>query len=249
DIVMGGDGKGLSAYVSLAPGDGSKDSILLRALLASMGADSTLTYYPCHPSAEALMDVVRRVSVMPEISAVERLRIKAVLASIKELAKFVALLPRDGRRLLSLLDNRLGSMADDAEYLEYVSQWAMRPGDYLLLEVARTGSQVPGDADALLPLQLLQDLGIETDPSRLHWTVSGNRSEVPGTSTATAYYSSFSHGGRDYAEVPLGQISLYDRRELGQVLGRAGLYVVTAREGRRSLTYLLRRGSIGNFAP
>jgi L-histidine N-alpha-methyltransferase len=127
-------------YVSIGPGTGEKDRVVLRHLQKLGGTDPAV-YIPVDISADLLRmslevamqevqgDVVQALSAELDIANDEALEgLKKVVGSLA-----------DGRgTLVSLLGNTLANFRDDRQMLGRISSLLSSPKDMLLLEVAST---------------------------------------------------------------------------------------------------------------
>ncbi len=123
-----------SHYVSLGPGDGQKDGVILDDLPG-------LCYVPVDASTEMLRLAVRDLIVGRRRTKENVLSLSWDFAAREHLVALRGLLDRvcgDTPVLFSLLGNTLANFDDDADLLRLLATELLRPRDRLLLEVATT---------------------------------------------------------------------------------------------------------------
>jgi L-histidine N-alpha-methyltransferase len=129
-------------YISVGPGTGEKDKLILEHLLSLLAEGQTVVYVPIEISSE-ILDVALEL-ILP---AIDRKRIEVIPIrmdvtdddSLQRLKDVLPTLTNGGRSLFSLLGNTLANFADDSEMLEKLSP-LVKPHDYLLLELATVTS-------------------------------------------------------------------------------------------------------------
>lgn len=129
-------GHGPFHYVSLGPGDGQKDGVILRDL--ARGNDS-LCYLPVDASAEMLRLAIRDLIVNLRLAPANVLSLPWDFSVRENLVALRGLLYRlfgDTPVLFSLLGNTVANFAEDAALLRLLGAELLRPQDRLLLEVA-----------------------------------------------------------------------------------------------------------------
>jgi uncharacterized SAM-dependent methyltransferase len=131
-------GRGPYHYVSLGPGDGQKDAVILRDLRRD---NPRLSYIAVDMSSEMLRlgvgDVVRQL----ELSRNCILPVQLDFSAPDNVARLRHLLDKVfGAEpiLFSLLGNTVANFEDDAHLLRLLSRTLLRPHDRLALEVATT---------------------------------------------------------------------------------------------------------------
>jgi uncharacterized SAM-dependent methyltransferase len=130
-------------YVSLGPGDGRKDGVVLADLST---ANPDMCYLPVDTSDEllhlAIRGLIRRVGITPD-------RVMSLpwdfsrRESVAELRRLLDELFGRTPMLFSLLGNTLGQFDDDTAVLRLLGT-LLRPGDRLLLEVEATTAVTEG---------------------------------------------------------------------------------------------------------
>jgi Predicted nucleotide-binding protein containing TIR-like domain/Histidine-specific methyltransferase, SAM-dependent len=176
-------------FVSLGCGNGTKDELVLQALIANLTRREYVYYYPIDISDILLVEAVRYVS--QHVKDHSRLRCKAVLGDFTHLSAFSAITAyRTNTKLFSALGNVIGSF-DEEEILKSISG-AMAPGDLVLLD-ANIGE--PDDSRAMLEddaasqwdLSTLDALDIDRESLELDQELVEGESMVPGTNTLISY--------------------------------------------------------------
>ncbi|HTR76318.1 MAG TPA: L-histidine N(alpha)-methyltransferase [Solirubrobacterales bacterium] len=132
-------------YVSIGPGTGEKDRIVLRHL-QSMASDETVVYVPIDISGDllrigldtALRDIDDdRVEVLPiELDITDAEALQGLKIIIHELTG-------DSPVLYSLLGNTLANFSDDRRMLNQITELLASPQDRLFLELATTREANP----------------------------------------------------------------------------------------------------------
>jgi L-histidine N-alpha-methyltransferase len=130
-------------YVSLGPGDGQKDDVIL----ADLRRDSDLRYVPVDASTEMLRLAISELTRRNTLPTDRILSLSWDFAVRDNLAALRRLLD-DRPVLFSLLGNTLANFDADADLLRLLSTELLRPADRLLLEVA-TAPALTEDAAAL----------------------------------------------------------------------------------------------------
>jgi uncharacterized SAM-dependent methyltransferase len=210
-------------FVSLGPGDGQKDRVLLRALvrnLRNINARTDLFYYPIDVSHPMLETAIRTMTRDYELA--QHLRIKAVIGDFGNLTAYQPIFDfRAVPNLFSFLGNTLGNVSQEIDLLHRVSS-AMDPGDRLLLEVRmKSGvARLEGDDDHQFGLSFapLARLGVRFERERISVTEDVTFSQIPGTKTLAVHYSGVQIGGEHFPEVFLSCVNFYDKRSLQSVL-------------------------------
>lgn len=129
--VRGSVGPTPRYYVSLGPGDGQKDGVLLADLPGPL-------YLPVDASTEMLRLAVRDLIVGRTLSRENVLALPWDFTAREHLRELRGLLDPATPALFSLLGNTLANFDGDANLLGLLADELLRPGDRLLLEVATT---------------------------------------------------------------------------------------------------------------
>jgi L-histidine Nalpha-methyltransferase len=125
-------------YVSLGPGDGQKDAVILRDLQQN---NVDLCYVPVDTSTDMLRLAVHDLMIQLPLSAENILSLPLDFSApdnIATLRRMLAGLFDDTPVLFSLLGNTLANFDDDIDLLRMLAKDMLRPQDRLLLEVATT---------------------------------------------------------------------------------------------------------------
>lgn len=131
-------GPGAFHYVSLGPGDGQKDGVIIEDLRST---HPHLCYVPVDASTEMLRLAVRDLIFRLKLPKENVLSLSWDFAARDNLVALRSLLDKlfgDGPVLFSLLGNTLANFDDDADLLRLLAAELLRPQDRLLLEVATT---------------------------------------------------------------------------------------------------------------
>lgn len=125
-------------YVSLGPGDGQKDAVILRDLRRD---NPRLSYIPVDMSMEMLRLGVHALTHQLKLSRSRILSVQLDFSSLDNVAELRCLLDGlFGKQpiLFSLLGNTMTNFEDDTELLGMLAEQLLRPQDKFLLEVATT---------------------------------------------------------------------------------------------------------------
>ncbi len=124
-------------YVSLGPGDGQKDGVIL----TDLRQDADSWYVPVDSSTEMLRLAVRQLIVRQELPSSSVLALPWDFSAHDDVVDLRAVLTSafgPTPVLFSLLGNTLANFDDDAGLLALLTEKLLRPQDRLLVEVATT---------------------------------------------------------------------------------------------------------------
>lgn len=131
-------------YVSLGPGDGRKDAVILNDLRRHSAG---VCYVAVDMSTEMLrlgvQDVIRNIKFARSQILPVQLDF-SVAAKVVELRRLLRTLFGEAPLLFSLLGNTISNFDDDAGVLDLLANSLLRPQDRFLLEVATTQELVAG---------------------------------------------------------------------------------------------------------
>ncbi len=125
-------------YVSLGPGDGQKDAVILRDLRRD---NAKLCYVAVDMSAEMLRLGVHALIRQLKLSRSRILPVQLDFSSrdnVAELRRLLHGLFGEEAVLFSLLGNTMANFENDTELLKMLAEQLLRPQDRLVLEVATT---------------------------------------------------------------------------------------------------------------
>jgi hypothetical protein len=209
--------------ISLGPGNGYKDRLILSALARELdhrGVPDSVFYYPIDVSLPMLSAAQR--TILQDVSLQRRVRIKAIHSDFVNITAFRPVFDyRPEPNLFLFLGNTLGNIQDEINFLQRVRS-AMHPGDVLILEVRlRTGQLVLGgrtEDQNGLSFSALRILRVPYTPDRLVHRVEDTVSQIPGTQTVATLMHDVEVGDETYDEVFLSCVNYYDRDELRKKL-------------------------------
>lgn len=210
-------------FISLGPGNGHKDRVILRGLVRRLidgGLAPELYYYPIDISPRMLTTAVRTVSSDADLSG--RLRIKVAESDFENIAAFRPIYDyRAAPNLFSFLGNTLGNVSDEINLLQRIKH-AMQPNDFMLLEVRlATGNINPGGNETHqlgLSFAPLQRLGLPFDKRLLNVGQSGPLSQIPGTRTTSVRHVGCEIRGIQVPNITLSCVNYYEKNELQRAL-------------------------------
>lgn len=215
--------------ISLGPGDGRKDQLILKALTKAF-KPSKATYYPIEIGDAIIVDTLRTVGNDEDLTD---MRIKAVLADFNLLPQLKGIYAGGSApRLFLLLGNTIGNLVNERWLLERIYADAMSDGDILVLEV-RNQRDVTDQVDpafAHFEFGPLAYLGVPFDADKLGYITQKGLSTVSGTRTVVTRYSDFpvleNHGGSFcVTEVTLSIVHRYDPALLEEFCQQVGFTV------------------------
>jgi hypothetical protein len=233
-------------FISLGPGNGLKDRILMTALLGHQTRSKIpkeLRYYPYDISLYMLSNAVRTASA--QSSNVLPLRIKATCAEFNKLPLFKAVYGNsDVPKLFVILGNTLGNMPNESDFLQQVKSM-MCTGDILLVEVRLAGRKVDGpggskDLRSRFNFTPLETLGVPYIPEKLLYVREKDRSQVPETITLMAKYLDYEFEGDRIDCTILSYINHYEKHALRELLEQIGFEVLALFPSETAAFYILR---------
>lgn len=234
--------------VSLGPGNGQKDRILLRSIvrrLMVMGVPCDAYYYPIDISHRMLTSAIRTIDRDPELQL--RLKIKAVLGDFSRLSAFRPLYEfRAAPNLFSFLGNTLGNMPQEVSLLQSIKN-AMLSGDILLLELRLKSSstQLDGHDTSQFGLSFapLGRLGVPYDVRKIQIRREDTISQIPGTETLAVHYEKAIVGNEEFSDVVLSCVNYYDRIAVRTILeGKTlGFEILDTIENELLVLFILRK--------
>lgn len=227
--------------ISLGPGDGRKDVVLLKALEKVFGV-SDLYYYPFDVNPSMISHAMTAAGSQRRL---KKMKVKAILADFDSLPEFSGIYQyRDAPNLLSLLGNTLGNLPDDRGFLEQIYSGAMVRGDLLLLEVRKSqasDSTLRTEANMEFDFGPLEMLGIPFELEKLHYKAVDGYSLVPNTKTVMATYDAMEYEDKEHTNVKLGLIREYDPIALKDTCEDIGFKVISEPEHRSAAALLLQK--------
>ncbi|MFL5898378.1 MAG: L-histidine N(alpha)-methyltransferase [Solirubrobacterales bacterium] len=215
-------------FISLGPGNGAKDAVLIRALLQHARSPKYTYYYPYDVSGGLLLEAIR--TILAKGLPLERLRIKAIEADIAYLAEFKKVFDfREEPNVYSLLGG-LDNLGNEVALLHRLHE-LMNPQDCLLLEMrkkAGSGPQALGriDLNRRLDLAPLRYIGAEVDRESVDYTEIASTSSIPNARTIAATVPSWKLDGKTQHRTSLFSVHYYDDQELRKIFKRVGFQIV-----------------------
>jgi len=238
-------------FISLGPGNGQKDAVLLRELLKRARSGEYTYYYPYDVSGGLLLESMR--TILARRVPLERLRVKAIEADIAHLADFPKVFDfRAEPNVYSLLGG-LDNTGNEVTLLNSLYR-QMGPRDCLLLEIrkqVRSGPQALGNIELNRRLDLapLDYIGATVDPETVQYNEVTTTSSIPKARTVAAVVPELElHADPDsdgaqpetikYRNLPLFSVHYYDAQEVEQVLENCRFQVLMSDEQANSLFYI-----------
>lgn len=232
-----------ASVVSLGPGDGWKDELLVEAI-AGASAGAPPAYYALDTSSILATQAMTRF-LANDALARRGVEASALVGRFDDLPAFRPIFDREVNVVL-LLGNTLGNLADERRLLASVHESA----DLLVLEVTL---QTPGtdeiaalgDSDSIrrFNFEPLAALGLEYAPDELRYRLATDRSTIPGTLSIVASYANFVVDGRPIRSADLAYVHRYTAEAIPAALADVGFSVCGSPwfgPGRRSMLVLAR---------
>jgi hypothetical protein len=245
------DAKVLSSgpdVISLGPGNGRKDRVLLKALLQRLdNSTGDFYYYPVDINVAMLATAVREIRREELIT--RSVKVKAAIADYEQDLRALAPMYqfRSAPNIFLFLGNSLGNFENETDMLLQL-QHAMLPGDFALIEVATANSKEIdlGGSDEInrqFDFTPLDALGVRYERPRLEYVFAHDRSHIPHTRTIIATYDSpvIPNVEEEFGLVQLSYIHEYSQGELVGVVKRLGFDVRLSLVGQGSMYMLLQK--------
>jgi hypothetical protein len=232
--------------VSLGPGDGWKDELVM-AGIAGVSAAS-MHYYALDTSAILATQAMARALTSDALVGVGA---SALVARFEDLPALRPIYERDGAvNVIMLLGNTIGNLADEVGLVRLLGDRAMKPGDLLLLELTLQTpgtDEIAGLGDLLsikrFNFEPLAALGLRLRPEQMTYAIADDRSTIPGTVSVVASYRDFAVDGELIGSADIAYVHRYVAEAIAPVLAGAGLRVCRAPwfgPSRRSMLVLAR---------
>lgn len=236
--------------ISLGPGNGIKDRVILSALTEHYNPTSDFGYYyPFDISPSMLTQAVRAILDYSDFQT--KIKVKAAIADFgTSLIRFAPMYQyRPETNIFLLLGNALGNFEGEVTVLEKIKN-AMFPGDYMLLEV-RTGTSEDLDlgGSAILNKQFdfnpLHRLGVRYDDNKMVYSQRTSLSQIEGTKTVVASYRDFKvpASGESFDSVHLSYIHEYRPNKIAEAIKALDFSILSQRSGDGFHYYLLQNSS------
>lgn len=221
-------------FISLGPGDGRKDEIILRKMIDYRNQISEdrveWFYYPYDISIDLLRTSITNITSTDQIR--ESLKIKAICADFDAVRDFKPVFDyRKETNVFSLLGNTLGNMSNETEFLALIRS-TMNADDFFLLEVRLHGDgdfSIPGGSEEnrkRFNFSPLEFLGVAYSPTKLRYGFQGAPfSSVDGARSLIGSYGPYQFKGKNYT-TQLCCINFYDMDRLGKVLDAVGFNTI-----------------------
>ena len=235
-------------YVSLGPGNGIKDKILLGQLLTKMKSyniDKPIYYYPYDINLYMLSRAVQTVA--SESNFKKRIKIKATCAEFKHLSSFKPVYNyRTEPNVFTCLGNTMGNFNNERVFLRQLKS-AMFEEDILLLEVRKKHSDIlkPGGSMELrkkFNFSPLEKLGVEFEEKKLVYEQQLNNSHIPDTVSIIGKYKNYQIGNKKVKETILTHINHYQVDKLKIVLSsQVKFEIIDIIESRKLALFMLKK--------
>ncbi len=229
-------------FISLGPGNGQKDSVILKELLRKAKSPGYTYYYPYDVSGGLLLESMR--TILARDLPLEKLRVKAIEADVAFLAEFKKVFDfREEPNVYSLL----GGLDDTANEVALLTRLhrVMNPRDCLLLEVRKKVDSGPKgmgpiELNKRLDLAPLRYVGAKVDPGTVDYAEVVSTSSIPNARTVAATVPRLELDKKEHTDITLFSVHYYDDKEIKQVLRKVGFRILTDDDTQpNSLFYLV----------
>jgi hypothetical protein len=228
-------------FISLGPGNGVKDALLLDKFLKRADDFRYTYYYPYDVSGGLLLEAMR--NILGKGLPLEQLRVKAIEADVTYLGEFKRVFDyRSEPNVYSLLGG-LANMEREVDLLAMLRR-LMNAEDCLLLEVRKKAAEVPQalgpeDLNRRLDLAPLRYVGATVDPKTVHYDKVPSTSTIPDTMTVAAVVPKLQlPGEKRLKDVSLFSVHYYDPAQVQAILKATGFRVLLEHEQENSLFYI-----------
>ncbi len=207
-------------YISLGPGNGQKDCVLLSSLLSKINIQSEIFYYPVDVSHRMLSNAIQTIISDEHIRG--KIKIKAVHSEFDKLSDFRPVFDyRSEPNLFVFLGNTLGNIQNELTFLQTIKS-VMRTGDMFLLEVRcqTTSLELGGNEEDQLGLSFspLERLGISYDRTNIYQVEEDSFSQIKNTRTLVTNYKEAVINDIQYENIILSCVNFYNPDSLEEVL-------------------------------
>ncbi|RLI97239.1 MAG: hypothetical protein DRO96_01045 [Candidatus Aenigmatarchaeota archaeon] len=231
-------------FISLGPGNGRKDRLIIKSAVKRLSKGQHLYYYPLDVSSLMLEHAIRTVGHDPHIR--ENLKIKAIITDFNELAAFTPIyVYRKQPNVFSLLGNTLGNMKNEGDFLRVLQRPnAMLSGDILILEaklLSNRSTMGTKELNKEFDSTFLFELGIPYCAEKLSYERVNGISAIPNTATVVAKYSEIPLNGNTYKDVSLSCIHEYDYISLIDFLQNNGFEIIREYKEELFATIILKK--------
>jgi Histidine-specific methyltransferase, SAM-dependent/TIR domain len=232
--------------ISLGPGNGKKDLLLLRGL-ARLGDASKLYYYPFDVNEGMIATSMRLVGGDQQLRKVQ---VKAMLAEFGALSQFKYVYQyRRAPNVFLFLGNTLGNLDNEVRFLDQLMKKAMVAGDLLIIEVRNQHVEADPEQDLgaesrnkRFDFGPLEFIGVPYNADNLVYDVLENRSVVPSTQTTVASYRNVELDGVTHDDVTLSYIHRYEKDALIKICTeKVGFKLLDLVEDRSSTALVLQK--------
>jgi len=229
-------------FISLGPGNGRKDAILLDEFCRRARTNSFVYYYPYDINSGMLLEAVR--SVVHKGFPTSKLRLKAIEADVQQLPTFRSVFDyRPEPNVFSLLGG-LNITGSEVSLLQSIRSM-LSPRDTFILEVRKLNPHETAaamgqrDLNVRLDVSPLRYVGAEFDIDKLDYVESERPSEIPNTKTIVGRLPEVRLGEATYQKVDLFPIDYYDVGQLETKLRLMNFSTVLKFETTHSVLFVL----------
>ncbi|MGI8800786.1 MAG: L-histidine N(alpha)-methyltransferase [Solirubrobacteraceae bacterium] len=238
--------------ISLGPGSGWKEEVVLEAIIETPGAAATVRYHALDASPILAVEALTRILVNDALAAAA-VAASAVVARFTDLPALRPIYAADeAANLVMLLGNTLGNLADERGLLRMLHAHAMKEDDLLLLEVTLAKPETDeiaalGELASIRRFNFapLAAVGVPYRPENLTYRMAAGRSTIPGTRTVVAAYRELELEDEVIPAAEIAYVHRYEAAAVVELLARTGFDLCRAPwfgPGRRSMLVLAQRG-------
>ncbi len=233
-------------FISLGPGNGQKDAVLLDEFCKNARENAFVYYYPYDISGGMLLEATR--TVINKKLPISKFKLKAIEADFQQLATFLAVFDyRSEPNVFSLLGG-LSYIGGEVAILKLIRS-VMGTRDTFLLEVRKANSMgIPAamgqrELNIQLDVSALRYIGAIFDSAQIEYVESERPSDIPETITFVARLPEVSVGNETFRNVELFQIDYYEPKQLIKKVKSMGFSLLQKYETENSLLVILGKDS------
>ena len=229
-------------FISLGPGNGHKDAVLLDEFCKKAKPNKFIYYYPYDISGGMLLEAAR--TVINKRLPLAKFKLKAIEADFRQLSIFRSVFDyRAEPNVFSLLGS-LNCIGSEVALLKTVRS-IMDTRDTLILEVRKrntSGAPAAMGQKALnvrLDVSALRYIGAQFNSEHLVYIESEQPNDISETVTFVGKLPSVELGDEVFTDVELFQIEYYDSKSITKKLDDMGFRRLLTYETENSLFWVL----------
>lgn len=241
NIIINKCGNSGLDFISIGPGNGKKDAMLIEKLCSKVSQGQYVYYYPFDISSGFLLESMR--SVLSKNINPTKYRVKAIESDVAHLATFKRVFDfRKEPNVYSLLGG-LANSGNEITLLKTINK-IMNGEDLFICEVRKKNQSTNDDAigqtrlNQRLDLAPLKYVGAEFDSNTVTYKEVTSHSTIQGTKTIAGKIPSLTLDDRVFDNVELFNIDYYEKEPLLSALYNAGFNVIKQYESTHAMLFI-----------